>query len=175
MASNTLSYAAGILPYTFYDSKVYVLLGKDVRDNFWSDFGGKNEIQDENKPINTAMREFYEETCGIIMDIKSLKNRMCNDPCVLQSLTQNGKSYYMYAMEIPYNSTYRGIYRKLLVYMKHIRMFKKRIEKTDIRWVSAENVLKESIQLRPVFKFTFLRWWEQNGRQLTRTAKSVGV
>jgi hypothetical protein len=168
-------YAAGILPYTFYDGHVYVLLGKDIRDNCWSDFGGKNEVVDDNRPINTAMREFYEETCGIILDIKSLKNRMSQSTFNTQSLTQNGRAYHMYAIEIPYNGTYRSIYRKLLVYMKHIKMFKKRIEKTDIRWVSASNVIEGNLQLRPVFKASFARWWSAYGRRLTGFAKDIGI
>jgi hypothetical protein len=166
-------YAAGILPYTFYDGKVYVLLGKDIRDNCWSDFGGKNELIDDNRPVNTAMREFYEETCGIILDVKSLRNRITNSQFGTQSLTQNGKTYYMYSLEIPYNGTYRSIYRKLLVYMKHIKMFKKRIEKTDLRWVSASNVVQGNLQLRPVFKATFASWWEAHGSTLTAHARQV--
>ena len=41
-------YAAGILPYTFVNNEVYVLLGKDINSNTWSDFGGKSEVKDEN-------------------------------------------------------------------------------------------------------------------------------
>lgn len=170
---SAVGYAAGILPYTFYCGKVYVLLGKDVRDNCWSDFGGKNELVDENRPVNTAMREFYEETCGIIVDIKSLRNRMSGNHVVTESLTQNSKSYYMYAIEIPYNGSYRSIYRKLLVYMKHIKMFKKKIEKTDIRWVSVSSIIEGALQLRPVFKATFQKWWYANGRRLLTTAREI--
>jgi hypothetical protein len=169
---NHEAYAAGILPYTFYNGKVYLLLGKDVRDNFWSDFGGKSEIVDDNRPLQTAMREFYEETCGIIMDLKSLKNRMGSTTAPFQSVTQNGKKYFMYWVEIPYNSTYRAIYRRLLGYMRHIKMYKKRIEKTDIKWISAENVMRcETIQLRPVFRATFQHWWQREGPGLVQCAR----
>lgn len=168
-------YAAGILPYTFYNGTVYLLLGKDVRDNFWSDFGGKNEPADDGRPLNTAIREFYEETCGIIMDLKSLRNRMSNAACTLQSQTQIGKTYYMYTLEIPYNSTYRSIYRKFLAYMRHIKMFRKKCEKVDIKWVSVDLLLRgdSSINLRPVFKVTVSRWWEREGSTLVKYAKLV--
>jgi len=166
------AYAAGILPYTFFNGKVYLLLGKDIRDSFWSDFGGKNELVDENRPLQTAIREFYEETCGIIMDLKSLKNRMGSQTPAIQSLTQNGKPYYLYTVEIPYNSTYRAIYRRLLGYMRHIKLFKKRIEKTDIKWVAAESLLQlQAITLRPVFRTTFTRWWTTEGPMLVKYAR----
>lgn len=168
-------YAAGILPYTFYNGKLYLLLGKDVRDNLWSDFGGKNEPVDEGRPLNTALREFYEETCGIIMDLKSLKNRMANASCTLQSQTQIGKTYYMYTLEIPYNSTYRSIYRKILAYMRHIKMFRKRCEKTDIKWVSAESLLDGNLALRPVFRTTFQKWFAKEGTVLVKCAKLVSA
>lgn len=168
-------YAAGILPYTFYNGKVYLLLGKDVRDNSWSDFGGKCEQCDDNRPLNTAIREFYEETCGIIMDMKSLKNRMGNNHCSLQSVTQNGKTYYMYTLEIPYNSTYRCIYRKLLNYMKHIKMFRKKIEKTDIKWISVDNALKPDTLLRGVFRCSFMKWWSLEGQSLVKCAKILSL
>ena len=58
----SIRYSAGILPYTFdQDGKCFFLLGKD-NDNDWSDFGGRCEYTDKNNEINTACREFYEES-----------------------------------------------------------------------------------------------------------------
>lgn len=168
-----MSYAAGILPYTFFNGRVYLLLGKDVRDNFWSDFGGKNEIHDEEKPINTAIREFYEETCGIVMDPKSLKIKMNNIQSVTFSNTQNNKVYYMYAIEIPYNSIYRGVFRRMLMYLKHINVYKKSIEKTDIKWVNVNDVIGNKMNIRPVFKNTFLKWWNSNKARLVKSAENL--
>lgn len=163
-------YAAGILPYTFFNGQVYLLLGKDVRDNFWSDFGGKCEPQDDDKPMLTAIREFYEETCGIIMDPKSLKIKMNNIQSVTFSNTQNNNTYYMYAIEIPYNSIYRGVFRRMLMYLKHINMYRRTIEKTDIKWVNALDICNNTIHVRPVFKNTFLKWWMSNRIKLVQCA-----
>ena len=69
------AYAAGILPYTLVNGKVYFLLGKDIRDGAWSDFGGKSEPDDVHV-VDTACREFFEETCGILIDPKALRLRM---------------------------------------------------------------------------------------------------
>lgn len=168
----SMSYAAGILPYTFFNGQVYLLLGKDVRDNAWSDFGGKCEPHDDDKPLMTAIREFYEETCGIVMDPKSLKIKMNNVQSVTFSNTQNNKLYYMYAIEIPYNSTYRGIFRRMIMFLKHINMYNKTIEKTDIKWVNAQTILENSatIKVRPVFKNTFLKWWNTYKYKLVKSA-----
>lgn len=168
-----MSYAAGILPYTYFNGNVYLLLGKDVRDNYWSDFGGKSEIQDGEKPMNTAIREFYEETCGIIMDPKSLKIKMNNVQSVTFSNTQNNKVYYMYAIEIPYNSVYRGVFRRMIMYLKHIKMFQRTIEKTDIKWVNATDVYNNIINTRPVFRNTFLKWWSANSPKLVKSAENL--
>lgn len=168
-----MSYAAGILPYTYFNGNVYLLLGKDVRDNYWSDFGGKSEIQDGEKPMNTAIREFYEETCGIIMDPKSLKIKMNNVQSVTFSNTQNNKVYYMYAIEIPYNSVYRGVFRRMIMYLKHIKMFQRTIEKTDIKWVNATDVYSNCINTRPVFRNTFMKWWSANSPKLVKSAENL--
>lgn len=168
-------YAAGILPYTFFNGHVYLLLGKDVRDNSWSDFGGKCEPHDEGKPMTTAIREFYEETCGIIMDPKSLRIKMNNIQSVTFSNTQNNNTYYMYAIEIPYNSIYRGVFRRTIMFLKHINMYKKTIEKTDIRWVNAEDVITNKLLVRPVFKNTFTKWWLSNKIKLVKYANILSL
>ena len=62
MNKKSVKYSAGILPYSFYNGVTYFLVGKDAREDGWSDFGGKCEVIDESKAIMTACREFYEET-----------------------------------------------------------------------------------------------------------------
>lgn len=152
-----IRYSAGILPYTILDEHtMYFLIGKDIRDNTWSDFGGKSEDSDGGDPMETAMREFYEETCGIVMDIKSLRNRLSvsENYKVLESKTQNGYPYYMYLLEIPYNHGYRSIFRKLLYFMKYKKVYKKFMEKIDIQWISLKSLTNRRVMLRSVFDTT---------------------
>lgn len=175
MTSASGFYAAGILPYTVHEGSVFVLLGKDVRNSLWSDFGGKSEVTDNNKIVATAMREFYEETCGIVLDFKSLRNRMAHVGKCVHSMTQNGRAYYMFPLEMPYVSYYRTTFRKLLGFMKHINMFKRKIEKTDIKWVSMNKLLEDDSSLRPVFKATLRRWWETEGSELVKYATKVSA
>jgi hypothetical protein len=168
-----MSYAAGVLPYTYFNGRIYLLLGKDIRDNVWSDFGGKNEPQDSEKPLQTAIREFYEETCGIIMDPKALKIKMNNVQSVTFSNTLNNKQYYMYAIEIPYNSFYRGVFRRTIMYLKYINVYKRTIEKTDIKWVDVQDVVNNAINMRPVFRNTFSKWWTANMQKLVKNAENL--
>ena len=66
-------YSAGIIPYTIRNNQIYYLLGRDWRDEGWSDFGGKCEEDDKNKPKSTAIREFYEETMGSVLTYNFIK------------------------------------------------------------------------------------------------------
>lgn len=152
----TMRYSAGILPYAIVRGTTYVLIGKDVRDNTWSDFGGKSEDVDGGNPIETAIREFYEETCGVVMDLKALRNRMSvpANYSMLISQTQNCHPYYMYLLEVPYNTGYRSIFRKLLYFMKYKKIYKKFMEKTDIQWISLQSLINRRVMLRSVFEAT---------------------
>lgn len=55
---------AGIIPYTIFNGKVYFGFGIDTRTSELTDFGGGVQKQDKT-PINTAIREFREESLGI--------------------------------------------------------------------------------------------------------------
>ena len=57
MSTQQRHYAAGILPITWCGSTALFLVGKDVRDDSFSDFGGRVERVDENSPVSTAVRE----------------------------------------------------------------------------------------------------------------------
>ena len=57
-----MGYAAGILIVSIFEGKIYTLLGRD-HYNTYSDFGGKNDICDNNISILTASREAYA-ACG---------------------------------------------------------------------------------------------------------------
>ena len=72
----SIRYSAGVLPYTFDQTgKCFFLLGKD-NDNDWSDFGGRCEFKDKSEPLNTATREFYEETLGAVLTVQECINKI---------------------------------------------------------------------------------------------------
>ena len=65
-------YAAGVLIVSWYNGRLYTLLGKDHYNTF-SDFGGKCDPCDTNFKVNTAAREMYEETSGCLLSIDDIK------------------------------------------------------------------------------------------------------
>jgi len=153
-------YSAGVLPYTFDQTgKCLFLLGKD-NDNDWSDFGGRCEFKDHNDPLNTASREFYEETLGAVLNIQECLDKINTKPFKIISKTLNGSPYYMYLIYIDY-SNYSDTFNKISQFLKYTysteKNMYKMIEKTSIRWVSMDTILncienKETLlSLRGVF------------------------
>ncbi len=173
-------YSAGILPFYLKNNTIFFLLGKDTEGK-WSDFGGRSETQDLGCWDVTASREFYEETIGSIMDIKNILSKIQNKNSLrIKGKTMNGSPYYMYLVKIPYKEVYRINFQNTLSFISYIKYDSKNskynnksiidykyFEKTDIQWISYENI-KLSIDcnletdtdqsiypLRPVFKKSF--------------------
>ena len=154
MSTQQRHYAAGILPITWCGSTALFLVGKDVRDDSFSDFGGRVERVDENSPVSTAVREWYEETLGVVLSAKALRNRMQPHNCLcLRSRTQNGHPYYMYVVEVPFSPHVRNSFHKTLNFLKYRNLHKVYVEKTDIRWVSLHTMLSD-LPKRAVFAST---------------------
>lgn len=148
-------YAAGILPMTWHEGQVLFLVGQDVRDRSWSDFGGKCERVDKGDPLNTACREFYEETYGCVVDARVLRQRLCPANCLaLRSRTQNGHPYYMFVAETPYQPHLRNAFHKTLGFLRHKNLCKMYVEKTDCQWVTWDALRSADLVKRPVFKAT---------------------
>jgi hypothetical protein len=153
-------YSAGVLPYTFDQTgKCLFLLGKD-NDNDWSDFGGRCEYRDHNEPLNTASREFYEETLGAVLSVPECLEKINSKPFKIISKTLNGSPYYMYLIYIDYYN-YTESFNKTSQFLKYTysndKNMYKMIEKTNIRWVSMDTILNcmenkdPPISLRGVF------------------------
>jgi len=166
-----IRYSAGILPYTFDQTgKCLFLLGKD-NDNDWSDFGGRCEYRDHNDPLNTASREFYEETLGSVINITECISKISVNPVKILSKTLNGSPYHMYLMYIEH-SNYSESFNKtaqFLMYQFDKKEMSRLIEKNTIRWVSMDTILncienKEKntpISLRGVFYTTLVNSRDQ--------------
>ncbi len=56
---------AGIIPFTVYNNKTYILLGLSNEDKpVWADLGGRQETNETT--LDTAIREFKEESRNVI-------------------------------------------------------------------------------------------------------------
>ena len=142
-------YSAGVLPYSIHNGRVVWLLGRDTHRNVWSDFGGHCEFRDKNDPINTASREFYEETLGSIMTIRHMKHEIeDSSTTAIQSKTMLGNKYTMYLIQIPYNPIYRTTFGKTRQYMNYLKCFNRFVEKNDIRWFDHSKLFKVDPPIR---------------------------
>lgn len=156
-------YSAGILPFTIRNNQIYYLLGRDWRDEGWSDFGGKVEDKDSNSVIKTAIREFYEETMGSVMHEQELvqlfDNHRTNTTRVVRSVTLNGSPYYMHFVFIQ-DDEYSKYFNKIYNFLKYSKFEDARyFEKCEIKWVSANDMNKSNpeLKLRNIFKRTLHR------------------
>lgn len=160
-------YAAGILPITWHDGHLLFLVGQDVRDKCWSDFGGKVERVDKNDPLNTATRELWEETYGCVVGARALRNRLSPANCIaLRSRTQNNHPYWMFVVELPYQPHLRNAFHKTLAFLRHKAPCKLFVEKVDVQWVTYEALVADAMVKRPVFQHTI----EANADVLARVA-----
>lgn len=151
-----IAYAAGILPFARYRGFTVFLVGKDAQDGMWSDFGGKYETKDKNE-LDTAQREFQEETCGCVMTRKVLRNRMlhAHNYTLLESTTQARHPYYMYLMEIPFDPSIRKLFERVVDFLRFSKLPKSMVEKVDMQWVTLQQL--KTLKLRPVFQATLER------------------
>lgn len=148
-------YAAGILPITWVDGTLFFLIGKELRDGAFADFGGKCERGDRNDPLTTAVREFVEETYGMVVEFRSLRQRLNPSNCLmLKSTTQNGNPYYMYLVEIAYMPHLRNTFHKALAFLRHKNLHKMFVEKTDVKWVTLDALFSSDVLKRSVFAHT---------------------
>lgn len=149
-------YAAGIFPITYHDGKLLFLVGRDIRDNSYSDFGGKVERYDRNDTMTTACREFYEETYGCVIGSKSVRALLRPDMSILlRSSTQNGHPYFMYLVMVPYMSHLKNAFGKAVDFLRSRNIHRLYIEKTDIEWVTP--AMLHTIPKRSVFATTLER------------------
>jgi len=144
---------AGILPIALHKGKLYFLFGKENKyadTPGWSDFGGG--IDKGETPLNTAIREAQEEITGFLGDDKDIKKMMKQGTF---NIVHN--DYHMYICLMPYND-YLPLY-----YNNNQRFLQKKLdpkiietskifEKSEIKWVSADALMKMRPQFRSYFK-----------------------
>ena len=155
-------YSAGILIYKHVNEHIYLLLGCDYKYNCWSDFGGKSEWIDSNDPIRTASREFYEETCGVIISEGLLYSKVKQHGVCVNCRSYNNHDYYMYLLNskwIHINNDCETDFQKqqrVLLLTNH-KSINKYIEKSEMQWRLLDDVLKSPESYRGVFKESVTR------------------
>lgn len=150
-------YSAGILLYRYNNGKLEFLLGKDVKYNSWSDFGGKHDNTDKKVPLQTAIREFYEETCGVICNMYEMENIINKTKSTkIHCVSYKKKSYFMYIVKYEddgkdiislFNQQYR--------FLKQTTVSHKFKEKDEIKWFGVDSIIKDKDIIRSVFYNSF--------------------
>ena len=146
--------SAGILPFSRNEhGEIVFLIGKDLRDAVFSDFGGKIEAVDQGDPVNTATREFYEESLGVLCNSPyDIRHRVRELSVCLFGSTKNMHVYRMYVLEVPYYKDLPCRFKKMVNFLKYKNIGSNYIEKTEIMWCTLEELLR--IPKRKVFTET---------------------
>lgn len=146
-------YSAGVLLYSYNtEGELIFLLGKDYRQRY-SDFGGRCDPGDATQ-LDTASREFYEETCGVIMDSTMIRNKLKKSP-IIHSLSYLGNPYYMYMVHIPYSTEYVKMFQTIRQFIHSKKIEKRFKEKTSLEWFTSRNIIQQKDDIRQVFYKTF--------------------
>lgn len=130
---------AGILPVTMYNDKIYYLLGKEVSDGKWSDFGGgknKNETI-----VETAIRESYEELSGFLGSLRDME-KLIKDDLICKIKYQK---YTTFVVFIEYNKNlpfyFNNHFKMIHKHFPHIIDTNGMFEKSEIRWFSIQDII----------------------------------
>lgn len=159
--------SAGVLIYTRdSQNQKRFLLGRDSKYKCWSDFGGKYEYADSS-PIETAAREFYEETAGIIMSkyhIASMIEKL--NTKILKCSSYKNRSYVMFLVDVtefiptsPHFIQIKQRFQRFAALITAIRneeclyRFK---EKNEIGLFTSKDIVKNPGTFRSVFYNSFL-------------------
>ena len=130
---------AGILPITIYKGIILVLLARERNKEFWSDFGGMRENNETE--FETAIREGYEETNGILGTPKQLRNDVRKN--LITSITCNNYTSFIYKINYDEN---------LPLYFKNFNIF-------------AETYLKENLAKKGLFEKDQIKWFKLSDLQ----------
>lgn len=141
MPSADYEYCAGVLPYTSFNNNVYFLLGKSRRSGRLITFSGKNSEFDATR-VDTAAREFFEETLGAVMDRSTITAILNRTKTILESKTPRGQPCFTYVVEIPFRKHYSLCFAKTRCFLEAINMRgPEYLEMCDIKWVCAKSMM----------------------------------
>lgn len=156
------SYAAGVLIFALINSVVHVLLGADPTTGAWSDFGGRSEPCDDERPECTAMRELDEETL-CTLDPTGL--RVCAEPVVSRTLRDH--AYYVYVALLRDASECAAV---VASYADRLRVRTRHVEKARLEWFPWP--LRTAADAPPL-RDVFLRTIELRGSEIYERLESL--
>ena len=146
-------FAAGIIPYIFFNGMYYFLLGLEKSNIKWSGFVGGSEPGE--LPINTALREFNEETAMVFEKHTCIKKKLTTTTPVIEK-TSTGKTVYLWFIEFPeFLNLTQFHYNQSIIKDPRFN------EKSDIQWFSLLQI-KKSRKVFNRLKKTILFYFPMN-------------
>jgi 8-oxo-dGTP pyrophosphatase MutT (NUDIX family) len=140
-------FAAGIIPYKIVNGKKYFLLGLERSNNKWSGFVGGSERGEI--PIETAIREFHEETRNVFNNYLNNLQLELGSPFI--DRTSTGKKVYLWFLEIPGLLDLSSFYSSKLT----DRVYR---EKIELKYFSLKELVRSKdvlYQLKEIILRTF--------------------
>jgi 8-oxo-dGTP pyrophosphatase MutT (NUDIX family) len=139
--------AAGVLPYAIVRKSIVLLLGQEKYDpkwrdsDCWSDFGGRVEKDKDKSILETAAREFYEESGGVVMSLCDMKQRLQrNEYALYIDVPQSKNTFYrMYLVQVPYRN-YPETFAHTTGLLSYLGVEADVVEKRYLKWYSLANV-----------------------------------
>ena len=139
-------FAAGIVLYTLTPNGVSFLLGKETSNKKWSGFVGGSE--DYETPIETALREFNEETALTFIDYYAyFLNALKTHPPTVNT-TSTGKTVYIWFVEwnvdenVNSNLLNQFVINKKSIGDKHFK------EKSQLKWFTLSQIRAGNVLYR---------------------------
>jgi len=172
---------AGVLIYKISNDKLYFLLGKENliiskkcnKGNKYCDFGGRKDKEDSNY-IDTASREFYEETMGSLFSINEMKNKLLTSTVFYNERYK----YHQFLLKCDISDEKIETFNKIRSYlnscMKIVPQDKQvyylklpccpdgYVEKSEIRWFDLNEILSNSTMFRNEFLNSLTKILEKN-------------
>lgn len=144
---------AGILPMCLFQSRLLFLFGKDAKNNFWSDFGGRQEENESD--FDTAIREGAEELNGFMGYGKKLANLVDKN----NLLTIHYDKYKVFVFLVNYDINLPKYFYNNNTFMKNTNLVKNRedkgdglYEKSEIKWFSVNDLKAERNKFRLFYR-----------------------
>lgn len=135
-------HGAGVLPYHIDEhGETWLLMGlersKKTNKRLWCDFGGGPEKGET--PLSTAVRESYEETCGLLGEQAELNNRL-KEALLLKGLYDRKERYYaLYLLRYSPSKDDCATFDARRTWKKYVH--KQFQEKHRVAWIPATAVL----------------------------------
>ncbi len=134
-----MTFAAGIIPYTFFNGNIFFLLGLETSNKKWSGFVGSAERAET--PQQTALREFHEESTMAFLQFNDyLINKLQTVSPIIET-TRTGKKAYLWFIYLPSDVNLKQFHKNQLTTSEPTLREKKNIQWFSLSQIEHGNVL----------------------------------